>query len=90
MSQYYTYISRKQIGAIFANYKQGKLQMTDEDVKLMYDRFSEVRGFNNNANYEDALDRMKAAIDSVFAGDLEEAQTWLNGALGVYKASYGC
>ncbi len=32
---YYTYISKKQIGVIFRNWKQGKIKLDEEVIKFL-------------------------------------------------------
>lgn len=88
MSKYHTYISKKQIGVIFSNWKKGNLDLTEEDIKCLYNSFAEVKGFNTNNNFEDCLVRVKRGIESIFDGNIEEAQEQILSGLRLYHAIY--
>lgn len=85
---YHTWISKKQIGVIFANWKKGNLNLTEEQIKWLYNDCAEVKGFNNNNHFEDVLRRVKSAIDSIFAGDCLEAEKSVIGAYELYNAIF--
>lgn len=84
---YYTWISKKQIGVIFSNWKRGNIELTEAQIKWLYNSCAEVRGYNNN-RFEDVLRRVKSAIDSIFANDFDGAKTAINGAYDLYNAIY--
>lgn len=71
---YYTWISKKQIGVIFCNWKKGNLNLTEEQIKWLYAECAEIKGFNNNMSFEDVLRRVRSAIDSIFSNDYAEAE----------------
>lgn len=79
-SAYYHYISKKQIGVIFAAVKRGDIYLNDTQISYMYRHFSEVRGFNNNNNFQDILLEVKCCINAIFEKDYEEAQQCINRA----------
>lgn len=80
---YYTFISKKQIGVIFSNWKKGNLDLTEEMVKFLYNDCAEVRAFKNNNDFENVLYGVKTAIDFIFAGDMKEAEQRI-------KTAYNC
>lgn len=85
---YYTWISKKQIGVIFSNWKRGNINLTDDQIKWLYNSCAEVKGFNNNNRFEDVLRRVKNAIDSIFAGNNAEAESEINTAYDLYNVIY--
>lgn len=87
-SYYHTYISRKQIGVIFANWKRGNLSLTEDHIHWLYNRCAEIRGFNDNNAFEDVLQRVKHGVDAIFAGDLAEAQEKIEEAYDYYHIIY--
>ena len=85
---YYTWISKKQIGVIFSNWKRGNLDLTEEQVKWLYNKCAEVKGFNNNNNFQDVLSRVKSAIDSIFDNSYSEAEESIKSAYSLYNAIF--
>ena len=85
---YYTYISRKQIGVIFSNWKRGNLNLAEEQINWLYNTCAEVKGYNNNHDFDAVLQRVKAGIDHIFNGDLEEAQKSIEGAYKFYNICF--
>lgn len=85
---YYTWISKKQIGVIFANWKRGNLDLTEEQVKWLYKNCAEVKGFNNNNMFQDVLNRVKSAIDSIFDNSYSEAEEGIKTAYSLYNAIF--
>lgn len=85
---YYTWISKKQIGVIFSNWKKGNLNLTEEQIKWLYAECAEVKGFNNNMRFEDVLQRVKSGIDSIFSNDYAEAEKAVIGAYDLYHTIY--
>lgn len=88
MSAYYTYISKKQIGVIFANWKKGKINLTEETIKFLYNTCAEVKGFQNNTCFEDVLQRVKRGIDCIFSNDFQEAEKSINNAYKQFNCIY--
>lgn len=88
MKMYYTWISKKQIGVIFSNWKRGNLDLTEEQVKWLYNKCAEVKGFNNNNNFQDVLSRVKSAIDSIFDNSYSEAEESIKSAYSLYNAIF--
>lgn len=85
---YYTWISKKQIGVIFSNWKRGNIDLSEEQIKWLYNSCAEVKGFNNNMNLEDVLKRVKSAIESIFSGNIKEAEDAVKSAYTLYNAIY--
>ena len=85
---YYTWISKKQIGVIFSNWKRGNLDLTEEQIKWLYNNCAEVKGFNNNNNFQDVLSRVKSAIDSIFDNSYSEAEESIKSAYHLYNAIF--
>lgn len=85
---YYTFITKKQIGVIFKNWKQGNIKLEEEIIKFLYDHCAEVRGYKNDNNFEDMLVRVKDAIDKIFSEDYEGAEEEIEGAYGFYKINF--
>lgn len=88
MKAYYTFISKKQIGVIFANWKRGTLTLSEEVINWLYRRCSEIRGFIDNTAYEGVLSEVKEAIDAIFAGDLAVAHANIEDAYARYHIIY--
>ena len=82
---YYTFISRKQIGVIFANWKKGNLNLDENIIKFLYDRCAEIRGYKRDNSFEDVLLRVKEAIEKIFANDYEEAEQEIKQAYNKYN-----
>lgn len=82
---YYTWISKKQIGIIFANYKRGNINLTEEHIKWLYAECAEVKGFNNNNHLEDILCRVRRAIDSIFSNNYAEAEKAIIASYDLYN-----
>lgn len=85
---YYTWISKKQIGVIFFNWKKGNLNITEDMIKWLYNTCAEVKGFKNNFRFDDVLSRVRSSIDMIFAGNHAEAEEALNGAYSLYSTIY--
>ena len=85
---YYTWISKKQIGVIFSNWKRGNIELSEEQIKWLYNSRAEVIGLNNNMNLEDVLKRVKSAIESIFSGNIKEAEDAVKSAYTLYNAIY--
>lgn len=85
---YYTYISKKQIGVIFRNWKQGKIKLDEEVIKFLYDHCAEVRGYKNDNNFEDVLVRVKSAIDKIFENDFQKAEEEIKNAYKWYNTYF--
>lgn len=49
-SAYFSSLTKKQAGVIFAANKNGNITLPDAAIKYMYRHFVDVRGYNNNHN----------------------------------------
>lgn len=79
-------LTRKQAGVIFKNYKQGNLNLTDADVKFLYD--SLVGDSYPDATMQDVYSKAHKAVDACFAEDYEEAEKQFRAAEFVYHINY--
>ena len=70
-------ITRKQAGVIYANVKRGNIEMSREAVSAMYDFVGSVYvGCTSTASdVTEKVAALRNAIDAIFAGDLDAAQT---------------
>ena len=68
--------TRKQAGVIYRNVKEGNLNMSKAAINMMY-YWAGLECYPDTARMLD-LDMIKAAVDNVFAGDLEVAQVCLD------------
>ena len=78
--------TRKQMGVIYRAVKDGKLDLTNEQVSYLYDYADrdadEVVCNSNNAKFFDTLHYgMRNAIDFIFAGDYDHAMVSINNML---------
>lgn len=76
-----TFISRKQAGVIYKNVKQGTIKMSKSAISAMYD-VAGVEVFNDVMT--DMIERLLAAVDAIFSGNIEGAQAELD----VFSAKY--
>lgn len=85
-----TFISKKQIGVIFSNWKRGNLNITDAMIKWLYDDIAEIRGkyAQSNATLADAANGVKKAIDAIFAGDFASAEAEITRAYGYFNVHH--
>ena len=68
-----TEFTRKQIGVIFSNAKRGNLKVEKWMMSEMYN-LADYYGFDDNGTVEAEEKEIRSILDSVFAGDMEEAQ----------------
>ena len=87
-AQYYTFISKKQIGVIYSNNKKGNLNLSDEIVKWLYNSCCEVRGFVHNFNLEDSLSGVYNGIQAIFKNDYEAANAEIARAYKWYNTHF--
>lgn len=71
---YYTYISKKQIGVIFRNWKQGKMKnkkivmtaIAKDNIKDLYDTYFELRGYRGFVSGIAGVDGEVGNVDSIY------------------------
>ena len=72
--------SKKQAGVIYAAVKRGDVTMGKPAISIMYDMVGGVDVFNTSQL--DGIDRVKYAVknavDAIFAGDMELAQSCID------------
>lgn len=88
MNAFYTYISRKQIGVIYGNWKRGNLNLDKNIIGFLYDSCAEVSGYVNNQTFNDVLNRVKSGIDNIFNNDYTEAEKEIRNAYELYNCIY--
>lgn len=71
---YYTFISRKQIGVIFSNWKRGTISAPDAYISYLYNHVADSKGYINNTNEEDIRADIRMAIEALFDNNAEFAQ----------------
>ena len=69
--------SKKQMGVVYRAMKEGKLNISKQDVSYLYDWADSdfhVYNTNDSKRFETLRYGMRNAIDAIFAGDYELAQ----------------
>lgn len=79
--------SRKQAGVIFANWKQGNLHATDTTIKHMYS-YADGWSMHWQPQDLDMIQCIRAAVDCIFAGNIDGAQAQLDRFEDVYDLHY--
>lgn len=78
-------ITRKQAGVLFRAYKSGELDVTKQQIDLVYTRFaSESPHFSTNSHDQNSAANLKTVINALFAGDKPAA----NAAFGHFLSYY--
>ena len=74
--------SRKQAGVIYRAVKEGKIELTKDEVSASYDYSGSVEVFNNTAanHVENIIAAVRGAIDAIFDNDYTLAQNYLTNA----------
>ena len=69
--------SRKQMGVVYRAMKEGKLTIDKADVSYLYDMCDGMQVWNTNDSKtaEKLFHGMRVALDAIFAGEYETAQT---------------
>ena len=86
MSGYAIYISRKQIGVIYSNYKKNNLKLSEDIVSWLYNSCVERRYNDNNIN--SFLAGVKKAIDLIFENNFEKAEHEIKLAFQQYNLRF--
>ena len=72
-----TEFSRKQISVIFAKAKAGELKVEKWVISEFYN-LADYYGYDDNRNVEESEQDILKILESVFAGNIEEAQKLIN------------
>ena len=72
-----TEFTKKQIGVIYRNAKEGKLTVEQFVMSDLYN-MADYYGYDDNHSVERAESKILAILESVFANNLEEAQERIN------------
>ena len=68
-----TEFTKKQVGVIYRNYKEGTLEMADNTMKEFY-KLADFYGFDDNRNIERREHVIKNILNAIFENDIEKAQ----------------
>ncbi len=83
----YSNFTRKQAGVLYRAFKEGKLEMTDAGVKMIYAR---ADAYRINDSREISVETcLRAAVDAVMGGNTEKAQEELCQAFKEYAQMHG-
>ncbi len=85
--EYAYFISRKQAGVIFANFKKGTLNITNDDIKFIYNKCVEIKGFDFSHNNE-YLSLVLAAVEAVFDKNYKAAELAVKEAARIYNVRF--
>ena len=68
MEKFVEFISKKQIGVIYAATRRGDMNLTDEEIKFLYNDIAEIRGkyAQNNYRLAEACQAVADALDMIF------------------------
>lgn len=70
-------VSRGQAGMIFKAYKNGEINATQQQISLMYDRYTrgkyESARPSNDGRSNDVANKLRATVAAVAAGDIQSA-----------------
>lgn len=80
MKKIYKQITKKQAGVIFRAYKDGKINISEEDIKRVYN-LVDYNGYDDNGTMQWMNDRLQIAIEKIFAGEYGEADEQIKLAL---------
>lgn len=64
----YKKITRKQAGVIYRALKEGRIEMSDKEVSIMYD-IVDFEGYDDGGSLNSINDRLTVAVDKIFEGD---------------------
>lgn len=81
-------LTRKQCGVIFANIKNGNLNLPETFSKFMYNEIAEARWYAGNNDANTWMASMRAGLDAIFANDYEEANERLTSAMLVWNSRH--
>lgn len=84
----YKQITRKQAGVIYRATKEGKIEMSQEQISAMYD-LTAYNGYDDNGTKQAMNDRFQLAVEAVFDGDYEKAQKFVDQAFGTIRKDEG-
>lgn len=87
MNAYTFGLTRKQAGVIFSAYKNGKIDVTEEHISFLYNTVVDFKCYYNS-RYQDVMDRMKSGLESIFAGNYEEATESIKGSYDSYHRNF--
>lgn len=87
-SAYFSSLTKKQAGVIFAANKNGNITLPDAAIKYMYRHFVDVRGYNNNHNQQDVYDKLQNGVELIFQKRYKEAESEIVSAFRVESLLY--
>lgn len=66
----YKQITKRQAGVFFRAWKEGKAQMTEEQVRELY-ALVDYDGYDDNGSWGRMNDRLLVALDAFFEGNVD-------------------
>lgn len=88
MEKFVKFISKKQIGVIYAATRRGEMNLTDEEISFLYNEIAEIRGkyAQNNFRLAEACQAVADALDMIFRnGNFAEAEDLIRWAFRKYN-----
>lgn len=82
----YSNFTRKQAGVIYRAIKEGKVTLSDAGIKMMYGQAD--AHINHDVVLDDVESYLRHAVDSLFNGNIEEAQKNVDDAMDVYNGHF--
>lgn len=83
--------TRKQVGVLYANYKKGNLNISNEEVKFLYNEIADTfyfEEYSDEFNYLLTVSHhVNNALDMTFKGLYEEASAEIKKSLSIFKAN---
>lgn len=81
-------LTRKQCGVIFANIKNGNLNLPETFAKFMYNEIAEARWYAGNTDANSWMLVMREGLDAIFANDYEKASEELTHAMDYWNSRH--
>lgn len=75
----YKQITKRQAGVIYRAYKESLVDVTDENIKSLYN-LVDYRGYDDNGSMQRMNDSIQLAIEAVFENNYEKANEQLRRA----------
>ena len=82
-NKYYSSITKKQANVIYMTNKQGLINLSDIEMKYIYNHFVDINDLCNNNNQQNIYDIVKNAVNAIFDKNYELAQEELKKAFNL-------
>ena len=87
-NKYYSSITKKQANVIYMTNKQGLINLSDVEMKYIYNHFVDINGFCNNNDQQNVYDIVKSTVQAIFDKNYELAQEELKRAFKLECANF--